>query len=368
MTHDDQTMDVPDDFYSVERLLKVTTDFNPHQISQGIEFDDLKLLEKIGEGGFGTVYKAWHKEMEKDVAVKLFDVSKHDEVALKRFLQEARTLARFSHPNILKIYKCFSYAENKYCIISELIDGVDLKFLVENEEAFDEDEVFSYIKQLSEALALIHSEGLVHRDIKPANVMVDKNGRAILMDFGIVKNNDQDVTKVTTDGSAVGTPSYMPPEQFNSKQEVLPSADIYSLGVAFYELLSGQNPFNGTSLEELFMDKLRHDVKPLYRVNSTVSLRLSLLIQKMMEKDLNERPATGKVLLDELLNVKDSTPLAKTIDQKDKALKKASQTPVHRSGIDLESLSSSSKGSHAKVIAVVAVALLFFLLLVIWIF
>ena len=202
-----------------------------------------ELRSVLGQGAFGRVYRAYDPLLDREVALKLPKFATDDPRQIERFLREAKAAARLRHPNIVAVYES-GKAGDDYYIASEFIDGVPLSVrLKENPPDFRQSA--EWVRDLAEALAYAHSEGIIHRDIKPANIMIDQHDRPQLMDFGLAKRLTDDST-MTTEGGLIGTPAYMSPEQASGNfKEVGPHSDQYSLGIVLYELLCGQRPFDG---------------------------------------------------------------------------------------------------------------------------
>eukprot|EP00913_Durusdinium_trenchii_P011143 g10465.t1 len=206
-------------------------------------FPHLEIVELLGRGGMGAVYKARQPGLDRTVAVKILPPEVGADPAFaERFTREARALARLSHQSIVSIYDSGN-AGGQYYIVMEYVDGANLRQLIET-KAIRPEEALAIVPQICEALQFAHDAGIVHRDIKPENILVDKQGRVKIADFGLAKL----LGKVPTDASltgthqAMGTLHYMAPEQMQGAGSVDHRADIYSLGVVFYELLTGQLP------------------------------------------------------------------------------------------------------------------------------
>ena len=212
-----------------------------HTIAQ--LFPQLEILELIGKGGMGAVYKARQPTLDRLVALKiLLPRSGTDPGFAERFAREARALARLSHPNIVAVYD-FGQTQGLHYFIMEYIDGPNLR-RVEQASKLSPKEALQIIPQICEALQYAHDEGVVHRDIKPENVLLDKKGRVKIADFGLAKILGLEAKDLRLTGTrdVMGTPHYMAPEQVQNPQEVDHRADIYSLGVVFYEMLTGELP------------------------------------------------------------------------------------------------------------------------------
>jgi predicted Ser/Thr protein kinase len=206
-------------------------------------FPQLEILALLGQGGMGAVYKARQPTLDRLVAVKILPVEvAADPAFAERFTREARALARLNHPNIVGIHD-FGQADGLYYFVMEFVDGVSLRQLVGRREITPQ-QALALVPQMCEALQFAHDEGIVHRDIKPENILIDKRGRVKIADFGLAKllGRSPDEATLTRVEQVMGTPLYMAPEQMQGSHTVDHRADIYSLGVVFYEMLTGELP------------------------------------------------------------------------------------------------------------------------------
>jgi cytochrome c-type biogenesis protein CcmH/NrfG/predicted Ser/Thr protein kinase len=206
-------------------------------------FPQLDVLEFIGRGGMGAVYKARQKGLDRLVALKVLPPeSGSDPAFAERFAREAHALAHLNHPGIVAVYD-FGQAAGFYYLVMEFVDGVNLRQML-HAQRLSPRESLSIVPQICEALQFAHDHGIVHRDIKPENVLVDKQGRIKIADFGLAKllGNALPGERLTRPAEVMGTPHYMAPEQLEKPLEVDHRADIYSLGVVFYEMLTGELP------------------------------------------------------------------------------------------------------------------------------
>ena len=223
----------------------------PEQITP--HFPQLEIIEYLGRGGMGVVYKARQKSLNRFVALKLLAPERvGDAKFAERFTREAQALAALNHPNIVTIYD-FGQAGGFYFLLMEFVDGVNLRQLLRARK-FTPEEALAIVPPLCEALQYAHDRGIVHRDIKPENLLLYKNGRVKVADFGIARmlgGDGEPVSSVTgeaaatgglTQNTTLGTPGYSAPEQKTDPQRVDSRADIYSLGVVFYEMLTGELP------------------------------------------------------------------------------------------------------------------------------
>jgi tRNA A-37 threonylcarbamoyl transferase component Bud32 len=208
------------------------------------QFPHLEIIELLGQGGMGAVYKARQKQLDRLVALKILPPEVEKEAAFaERFTREARSLARLNHPYIVTVYDFGHTAEGLYFFVMEFVEGTDLRHVIHSGELSPK-ETLAIIPKICEALQFAHDEGIVHRDIKPENILLDKRGRVKIADFGLAKLLDSPATAytLTQAGQRMGTPHYMAPEQIEHPDQVDHRADIFSLGVVFYEMLTNELP------------------------------------------------------------------------------------------------------------------------------
>ncbi len=204
-----------------------------------------ELLECVGRGYFGEVWRAHDTDLRRTVAVKLPRVEDMKGEYKERFLREAKTAAQLKHPNIVPIHEV-GYDDNTMFIVSDFIKGMTLGDLIATKRPAPR-EAAELCKTLAEALHHAHEAGVVHRDFKPGNVMIDQSGQPFLMDFGLAKQEAGEFTMTAT-GDILGTPAYMSPEQARGEgHQADRRSDVYSLGVVIYELLTGERPFKGST-------------------------------------------------------------------------------------------------------------------------
>lgn len=254
-----------------------------------IDIPNYEIGRLAGRGGVAEVYLARHKLLDRIVAIKVISAAKAGDTVDKRFLKEARVVAGLRHPNIVSIYDV-GVLDNKYYIIMEYLDGGDLKELSKN--GLSVARSFRILKQLAAALAHAHDKGFIHRDIKSQNVMFRSDGTAVLTDFGIVKDLTAD-TGYTLDGTSVGTPHYMSPEQAQGSSDIDWRTDLYSLGVTFYEMLTGTVPY---SAETPVAVALKHIKAPVPRLPEHLS-RYQFIIDRLMAKKPEKRFQSAHDLL-----------------------------------------------------------------------
>jgi serine/threonine protein kinase len=215
----------------------------PTQQEIAAAFPQLEILEVIGRGGMGLVFKARQPKLERLVALKILPQSLAADAAFaERFIREGRVLARLNHPNIVTIHD-FGQANGFFFLLMEFVDGVNLRQAM-RAGRFTPAQALAVVPKICDALQFAHNEGVLHRDIKPENILVDSKGRVKIADFGIAKlvGEPRPAEAITGSGAILGTPHYMAPEQLEKPDTVDHRADIYSLGVVFYEMLTGELP------------------------------------------------------------------------------------------------------------------------------
>ncbi|MBT7191913.1 MAG: SUMF1/EgtB/PvdO family nonheme iron enzyme [Anaerolineae bacterium] len=264
----------------------------------GQTIDRYHILEKLGEGGMATVYKAYDTRLETDVAVKVIRMGGTSDVAertLKRFEQEAKALARLTHPNIVKVTD-YGKHEDKPYLVMPFLPGQTLKHRFKGEKVPYQEAAGTLIP-IAKALAYAHKQSVIHRDVKPANILVTASGELMISDFGVAKMLNQEVTTDLTGTSAtVGTPEYMAPEQATAKA-VDHRADIYALGVVLYEMVTGRKPYSAdTPMAVMIM----HARDPLPRPSTLVS-GLPKEVEALLLKALSKNPSDRYQSMEEMI-------------------------------------------------------------------
>ena len=225
-------------------------------------FPSLEILDFLGSGGMGSVYKARQPRLDRLVALKILLPEKQADPRFgERFEREARALARLNHSNIVAVYD-FGQVERRFYLLMEFVEGVALRQLLRSRKMAPE-EALAIVPHICEALQYAHDQGIIHRDIKPENILLDQQGRVKIADFGIAKilGGRPEEPALTAGGQVVGTPHYMAPEQIEKPRTVDHRADLYSLGVVFYEMLTGELPLGKFPVPSSCLHGLQVDVR-----------------------------------------------------------------------------------------------------------
>ncbi|MFQ5863671.1 MAG: protein kinase [bacterium] len=259
-----------------------------------------KILEKLGEGGMGVVYKAKDTRLKREVAIKFLpgQIASHSEER-ERFKIEAQAAAALNHPNISTIH-AIEEVDDEVFIVMEYIDGQELKEKIEA-GSVPVDEALDIALQIAKGLQAAHKKGIVHRDIKSANIMLTESGQVKIMDFGLAKVRG--IAKVTKVGTTLGTAAYMSPEQARG-EEVDHRTDLWSLGVVLYEMLSGHLPFEGDYQQAVLYSIMNEDPEPITRIRTDVTAELEQVMLKMLEKDRDLRHYSVEEFLKSLQDVR----------------------------------------------------------------
>jgi len=244
-----------------------------------------KVTREIGKGGMGIVYKGIDPETQKNVAIKILPPTTVNKATVERFNREAHAMSKLKHPNLIEVYEV-GMTKGQHFYAMEYIEGETLKSLIKSKGRLAVADCLNVTAQVADALKCLHDENMIHRDIKPGNIMITSDGRAKLMDFGLVQVAE--MTRLTVEGSSVGTAEYMSPEQV-SDDEVDSRTDIYSLGASMYEMLAGRPPFEGESLQAILMKHKYEKPAPLRSLRPDVPQELEKIVHKALSKDLPQR-------------------------------------------------------------------------------
>src|SRR5262245_32585201 len=244
-----------------------------------------RVLDRIGKGGMGTVYRAMDEMLHRDVAIKVLNAELNDPEVAKRFRSEAITVARLSHPGIATIYELFQH-EGQWLMVMEFVRGETLERMVERLGSLTPERTAELCMQALAALAHAHAMGVVHRDLKPANMMVTETGGIKLIDFGIARVAGTE--HLTNAGFMMGTPAYMAPEQVRG-EEIDARADLYAIGVVFYRLTTGKLPFKGETPFAMAQSQVNDPPTPVGLVRSDLPPWVEIVIVRALAKRPEER-------------------------------------------------------------------------------
>jgi len=265
----------------------------------GQKLGDYIIEALLGQGGMARVYRAVDPNLNRTVAIKVIDPGVvGDPEYTRRFKREAQAVAKLNHPNIVSMYQ-FGLAGTVYFMAMAFIDGVDLDWLISDylrdNRIMDYSDMFRLISQIASALDYAHKQGVIHRDIKPGNIMLNRQGRAFLTDFGLVRD-----MAIPTLGEIFGSPKYISPEQAINSANAVPQSDLYSLGVVMYEMVAGRTPFNVGRPNDIALMHIEEPPPPPHQFNDLIPKGVEVVILKLLEKQPQDRYQTGADMVNAL--------------------------------------------------------------------
>jgi eukaryotic-like serine/threonine-protein kinase len=264
----------PEQVHELSEISQLTDD--------GKVFGAYRMVELIGEGGMGKVYRAVHEFMGRNVAIKVINASvTNDRTNATRFFQEIRALAKLKHPNIVTIYDA-GRINRRFYFAMELLPGPSLKAYVDSRKMLPEKEALTVIHATAQALGHAHANSVVHRDVKPENIIFDSNHSPKITDFGLVMHHDVDHMTLTQEGCLVGSFYYTSPEQVDGNRDIDGRADIYSLGATLYYALTGRTVYTANSPQELLTKHLTGNFTSPKKYNPRISRATVRLVKKML--------------------------------------------------------------------------------------
>ena len=272
-------------------------------ITKGQKINDrYEIIRSIGEGGMANVYLGYDTILDRNVAIKVLrgDLS-NDEKFVRRFQREALSASSLAHPNIVEMYDV-GEDDGLYYIVMEYIEGKTLKQLLKKRGTLTVSEAIDIMVQLTDGMAHAHDSYIIHRDLKPQNIMIKDDGSIKITDFGIAMALNS--TQLTQTNSVMGSVHYLPPEQASGKGCTTKS-DIYSMGIIFYELLSGSLPFRGENAVEIALKHMRDPLPSLKEENSAIPQSIENVIMRSTAKNPKNRYEDAKSMHDDLLTVLD---------------------------------------------------------------
>lgn len=312
----------------------------------GMTIGNYEILEEIGRGAVGVVYKARQKSLDRLVALKILLAGQAaSEEQIQRFHQEALAVAKLRHPNIVPVYDVGVH-EGKHYFAMEYVDGKPLNHMMKKSR-FTPNEALDIILKVSEAISDAHRHGIIHRDIKPANIMMDEAGRVQVMDFGLAKEVEAD-GQFTRSGTTMGTPNYMPVEQAQGDNRNIDArSDIYSLGAVLYEMLTGVPPFVAETNLKTILKVINEEPLPPRRRNPYIHRDIETICTKAMEKDKSRRYETVDAFIKDIRRFQAGEPI-----------QARPASAIYRISKKIRKYRAVIAGSVGTIVAIVVLALL----------
>ena len=258
--------------------------------------EEYRIIAQIGSGGMAEVYKAEQVSLERLVAIKKLKSSlAENPEMLERFFREGKSAAHLQHENIVQVYQ-MGEAQKEHYLVMEYVEGRDLKNVLKTSGPLPWEIACLIVRQVAQGLDFAHQRGYIHRDIKPGNIMITTQGEVKIMDFGIVRRVDSELTQT---GSFLGTPSYMSPEQLKG-EGISPKSDLFSLGVVLYELVSGEKPFKAENEASLVQKIINQKPTTVRKHNPLVPRRVWRIIKRLLQKNPKKRFSSAQELIESL--------------------------------------------------------------------
>lgn len=319
-----------------------------------------RIEQRLGEGGMGAVYRARHLQMDRPVAIKvLHENLLEDEAARIRFQREARAAVRLQHQNAIFVSDFGETADGYVYIVMELLEGPTLREILAKEAPIETARAISIMLQASDAVAAAHEAGIIHRDLKPANIIItqrpDVPASVKVVDFGVAKltagalGDDEGNITLRQAGALIGTPRYMAPEQYNGN-ELTPAADVYSLGVILYEMLTGMAPFTGSTPVEIAAKHVNNPPQSPRAIVAAIPEDVERVVLHALEKQPEDRPANGAQFHRELMDTAERLGLEhhalKSVPDIETLRGHGVESPSGRLVVDIARVRALSSGSN----------------------
>jgi serine/threonine-protein kinase len=264
----------------------------------GAKLGPCRVEERLAAGGMGVVYRARHTLLDQDVAVKILAPSlAADQEYVTRFFREAGAAGQIDHPNVIRVIDVGKF-EDRYYLVMEFVPGDTLDRVIETERRLSLERATKFTREIASGLAAAHRAGIIHRDIKPGNVIVSPDGKPHLTDFGLARHAENK-KGLTVEGTFLGTPEYASPEQVEGKK-LDHRTDLYSLGVTYYQLLSGTLPFLGESPMEIAIKRTKEEPRPLENAMPGADSRACAIVKKLLRPEAGQRYQSATDLIRDL--------------------------------------------------------------------
>jgi serine/threonine-protein kinase len=273
---------------------------------EAVQVPGYEILEELGRGGMGVVYRAYHLKLKRGVALKMILSGGHAGAAeLARFRAEAEAIARLQHPNFVQVYEV-GECQGRPFLALEFCAGGSLQQRLAG-KPIEPEKAARLVRLLARAMQAAHDKGVIHRDLKPANVLLTEDGEPKITDFGLAKKLDE--VGQTQSGAVMGTPSYMAPEQAQGHKDIGPTVDVYALGAILYELLTGRPPFKAATMFDTLAQTIANAPVPPRQLNPQVPRDLETICLKCLEKEPRHRYTSAAALADDLAHFMAGKPI-----------------------------------------------------------